>query len=136
MNFSTLITLIVALTVLSACGAPAPNKADQIRALPAMPMERSLAFFRAFCVNGGPDTSGGTVILERSTQRNGAPFCSMRSRAPKGVDEFAELRRRYGNAKSAGLLTQFSGYPGGPLLFIEGVRNGAGEGTYQVAIAG
>ena len=58
-------------------------------------------------------------------------------RLPGGhIGRVNELRRRYGNAKSAGLLAQFNGYPGGPLLFIEGVRNGAGEGTFQVAVSG
>jgi hypothetical protein len=99
-------------------------------------MDRSLALSRAYCVEGKADTSNGAVMLGRSTAHDGTPLCTMRARSPAGVDEFAELRRRYGDARRSGLVIGFPGYPGGPLLFKEGVRNGAGEGTYQVAISG
>lgn len=138
MNFkSSTRTLLAALIVLSACAPSEPTEADKVRALPAISMDRSLAFFRQVCVNNNADTSGGTVLFERETASDGTRLCMMRARSEPGVNSFQELRRRYGNARSTGLngvLTQFAGYPNGPLIYLGEPLSGPGEGTYQIAI--
>ena len=130
--------VLLTIATLSACGPTTPSEADKVRALPAMSMDRALSFFRQVCVNGGADTSGGSVLFERPTTSDGTELCTMRARTEPGVDAFQELRRRYGSARASvlhGVLTQFAGFPGGPLIFLGGALHGAGEGTYQVAVS-
>ena len=124
---------LAACATLTACGPSAPTEVEKVQALPAIPMSEALAHFERVCVRNGADASGGDVIFSRKAGQSGST-CSMRSRAPAGVDEFSELRRRYGNARNSGLLTLFPGYPHGTLIFLQGIKNGAGEGTFQIAI--
>lgn len=136
-----------ALLALAACVESAPSEADVARALPPVTMDSAMAAFQRVCVASKPDfatararqaslASPGAYVFETDTLSNGAPVCTMRARLPAGQDAFRELQRRYGPARgpAGSLLTVFNGYPGGQLVFMHGIRGGAGEGTFQVGL--
>ncbi|WP_170415031.1 hypothetical protein [Ruegeria atlantica] len=125
----------MALIGLAGCDAP-PSRADQVRALPAVTMDTALNAFKQVCENGGGDPTGGAVSFERQTLSNGKMLCSMRARPAPGTDAYTVLQQRYGNATRipGSILQQFTGYPNGPLIYIPGIGNGAGEGTFQIGV--
>ncbi|MEL6205916.1 MAG: hypothetical protein AAFR47_11475 [Pseudomonadota bacterium] len=136
---------LLAILALAACDAP-PSEADRVRSLPAVPLEQSLSAFRQVCVGTAPSFAGAearaaarpdaAAYIFTVADVGGRPACSMRARAPAGTDVFQSLNARYGPARASntGIITQFITYPGRPLLFLGGVRGGAGEGTFQVGI--
>lgn len=138
--------LCVSLLALSACEPSTPSRADTVRGLPAVSMDTALSAFTRVCAASKPSfsrakelqatlTNPDAFIFDASKLRDGTPVCSMRARLPADQNAFQELQRRYGKAQSTGgLLTVFNGYSGGQLIFMSGIKNGAGEGTFQIGL--
>ncbi|WP_236544623.1 hypothetical protein, partial [Roseovarius atlanticus] len=134
-NLAALVLLTASLAACDDTPSPASEVA-RIQSLPEVPVDQAIKNFRDVCVRGRENRLGEAVIFSQTTVGNGQPVCVMRARLPEGLNAFAEMRNRFGNGEPVGngLVTRFPGFPGKPLLLLQGASNGGGAGTYQMGV--
>ncbi|MEM7719934.1 MAG: hypothetical protein AAF222_12095 [Pseudomonadota bacterium] len=140
---------IAAVIMLAGCASSSgPSESEKVRNLPAVSFASAMTAFQRVCAASRPNftdaeartaqlASPSAYIFTVDRLSNGSPVCTMRARLPEGTDAFFELQERYGRARfplNAPLLQVFDGYPNGQLVFMGGIKGGAGEGTFQVGL--